>query len=174
MDRVFSLPNQTAESIVTKIVDEFISRFGCPLQIRSDMGKNVDRNLIRAVCDLLEITKTRTTPYRPRSNGQVERYNRLLLQMIRCHIQGSSHNWDVSLQQLAAAIRAMPNRSTGFSPNLMMLGREVFGPKDLLFRLYDQEGDQEPLAYVKKLLDILSRTHETARQHLKVAQEKQK
>ena len=170
----YALPNQTAESIVEKIVNEFIARFGCPLYLHSDQGKNVDGKLVRAICDLLEITKTRTTPYRPCANGQVERYNRLLLQMIRCCIQGSNKNWDKYLPQLAAAIRAMPNRSTGFSANLMMFGREVFGPRDLVFRLFDPETEQNQPEYVKQLQEILTKVHQVARDHLKVAQDRQK
>ena len=170
----YPLPNQSADSIVRKVVDEFIARFGCPLEIHSDQGRNVDGNLINAICELLEITKTRTTPYRPRGNGQVERYNRLLLQMIRCCVQDANRNWDRYLPQLAAAIRAMPNRNTGFSANLMMLGREVVGPRDLLFHLFEEQSGREPPAYVRELRDALSRTHEIARQHLRVAQERQK
>ena len=88
----YPLPDQSAESIVEKLVNEFIARFGCPLIIQSDQGRNVDGKLVRAICDLLEITKTRTTPYCPCANGQVERYNRLLLQMIRCCVQGANRD----------------------------------------------------------------------------------
>ena len=170
----YALPNQTAETIVEKVVNEFIARFGCPLYIHSDQGKNVDGKLVRAICDLLEITKTRTTPYRPAANGQVERYNRLLLQMVRCCVKGATRDWDKYLPQLAAAVRSMPNRSTGYTANLMMLGREVLSPRDLTFRLFDQAVDYDPPAYVRELLDILRAVHQKAREHLKVAQARQK
>ena len=45
--------------------------------------KNMDGNLVRQLCDLLEIRKTRTTPYHPSSNGQVERYNRVIKSQLR-------------------------------------------------------------------------------------------
>ena len=94
--------------------------------------------------------------------------------MIRCCVQGSNKNWDKFLPQLAAAVRAMPNRSTGFSANLMMLGREVFSPRDLLFKLVDENDNKEPPAYVQQLMDTLSKTHQIAREHLKVSQNRQK
>ena len=75
----FPLPHQTAEEIAKCVVDGFISRFGCPLEIHTDQGKNFDGNLLASVCELLHIIKKRTTPYRPCSDGQVERYNRTLL-----------------------------------------------------------------------------------------------
>ena len=69
------LPEISAETTAWTAIDHFFSRFGYPLQIHTDQGKNFDGNLFKAMCDLLQITKTRTTPYQPCSNGQVERYN---------------------------------------------------------------------------------------------------
>ena len=63
------------------VMDCFISRFGCPFEIDTDQGKNVDGKLFASVCKLLQVTRTRTTPYRPCSNGQVEQYNQTLLQL---------------------------------------------------------------------------------------------
>ena len=121
----FPLPQHSAELTAKQVVDGFISRFGCPLEIHTDQGRNFDGKVFHAVCELLQVTKTRTTPYRPCSNGQVERYNRTLLQLMRCFLKGNQTFWDEHLQQLAGAIRSTVNRSTGFTPNMMMLGREV-------------------------------------------------
>ena len=106
-----------------------------------DQGKNFDGKLFTSVCNLLQIVKTRTTPYRPRSNGQVERYNRTILQLIRCFLRGNQQMWDEHLQQLAGAIRSTINRNIGFTPNLMMLGREVMLPIDLMIGGLEQKYD---------------------------------
>jgi hypothetical protein len=39
-------------------------------------GRNFESSLFREMCELLHIHKSRTTPYRPSANGQVERCNR--------------------------------------------------------------------------------------------------
>ena len=67
-----AVPDQHAETVAWKFLTHFVVTFGCPLEVHSDQGKQFDGNLFKAFCDLLQITKTRTTPYHPASNGQVE------------------------------------------------------------------------------------------------------
>ena len=66
-----------------------MARFGCPLEIHTDQEKNFEIELFKEMCELLEICKTRTTSYGPSANGQVERYNRSIAQIIRsCIVVG--------------------------------------------------------------------------------------
>ena len=137
--------------------------------------KNMDGNLVRQLCDLLEIRKTRTTPYHPSSNGQVERYNRVILQMLRCYLKGRQHTWDIHLQQFAGAIRSNQNRQTGFSPNFMMLGREVTHPVEIMLgnsALNNPEKDQ--VDFISDLTNNMSKCHEIARENIGLAQCRQK
>ena len=119
------LPSQTAEITAQAAINEFFARFGYPFQIFTDQGRNFESALFKAVCDLLKIHKARTTPYRPSANGQVERQNRSLMDAVRCFVDNSQENWDEHLSQLAGAMRSCINRSTGFTPNMLMLGRET-------------------------------------------------
>jgi hypothetical protein len=165
---IHAIPDISAEQTARSAVDHMFSRFGAPLQIHTDQGKNFDGNVMKALCDLFRITKTRTTPYRPCSNGQVERYNRLLLQMIRCYLRAKDRTWDQDLQLLAGAIRAMEHRSTGYSANMMMLGTEVLQPIDILFRSAgEQFRNENPAEYVKHLRETLREVHELAAEKLR-------
>ena len=47
------LPEISAETKARMAVDDFFSRFGYPLQIHTDQGKNFDGNLFKAMCHLL-------------------------------------------------------------------------------------------------------------------------
>ena len=60
---------------------------------------------------------------------------------VRCFVSKQQNNWDEHLPQLAGAIRSSVNRSTGFTPNMLMLGREVNQPADLLYRTPDAKTD---------------------------------
>ena len=157
----------SAETMAQTAIDHFLSRFGYPLQINTDQGKNFDGNLFKAMCGLLRITKTRTTPYQPCSNGQVERYNRLLLQLICCYISTRQATWDEDLQLVAGAIRGMKNHATGYSANTMMLLADNFQPVNILMGV---EGammrDENPSEYLKRLRKTLQEVHCLAQEHL--------
>ena len=164
------LPSQTAEVTAHAAVQEFFTRFGCPFQIHTDQGRNFESQLFKAVCELLQIHKSRTTAYRPSANGQVERFNRTLMNAVRCFVS-AQNEWDKFLPQLAGALRSCVNRQTGFTPNMLMLGRETSQPMDLLFpepgKLDQYDGPEE---YVKSLRENTIRAHEAARTNLKTAQ----
>ena len=78
-----ALPDQTAELIARKFVNDWVAKFGVPVLLMSDQGSNFCSSLMSEVCRLLECAKMRTTPYHPSSNSQVERYCGMITRMIR-------------------------------------------------------------------------------------------
>ncbi|XP_063040269.1 uncharacterized protein LOC134435312 [Engraulis encrasicolus] len=171
----FAVPDQGAETTAKKLVYEFIARFGSPLELHTDQGRNFESCLFSSVCKLLQITKTRTTPYHPASNGQVERFNRTLLQMIRCYVDKDQKNWDEHLPLLTSAYRSSRHAVTGFTPNQLMLGRDVHQPHDIQSGTAEFKSDRMGVAdFLFHLKEDLEEAHQTARKHLRTAQERQK
>lgn len=127
------LLSQTAEETAKAAVNQFFSRFGCRFQVFTDQGGNFESTLFRAICEMLHIHKSRTIPYRPSANGQVERCNRTLMAAVRCFVGKNQRSWDQYLPQLSGALRASVNRSSGYTPSMMMLGREINLPAELMF-----------------------------------------
>ena len=93
----YAIPDQTANTVAEVVVKEFIARFGTPLEIHTDQGKNFESTLFQDICKLLEISKTRTTPYPPASNGMIERFNRTLVDMISLFVDKKQLNWDENI-----------------------------------------------------------------------------
>ena len=62
----FALPNQEAETIATVLIEEFISRFGVPVELHTDLGVSFECRLFREVCTLLGIRKTRCSVANPK------------------------------------------------------------------------------------------------------------
>ena len=69
-------PDQTAQTVAEVLLNQYITIFGAPRQIHTDQGRNFESELIKTLSQLLGVNKTRTTPYRPQSDGLVERFNR--------------------------------------------------------------------------------------------------
>ena len=88
---------------------------------------------------------------------------------VRCFVDGHQRNWDLSLAQIAEALRSSVNRSTSSTPNILMLGREVNQPVDLLFSV-TQESEVSPDEHVAELQRAIKLSHETARKPLKSTQ----
>ena len=61
----YGIPNQEAITVADKVVGEMFCRFSPPDQPHSDQGKQFESNLIAEICALLQIKKSRTTPYHP-------------------------------------------------------------------------------------------------------------
>ena len=89
--------------------------------------------LLRCV-ESLGISKTRTTAYNPKSDGMVERFNKTLINIVAMMIEPKRQqsDWDECLPYASFAYRCTPQESTGESPNMMVLGREVRLPVDLV------------------------------------------
>ncbi|CAK1601992.1 unnamed protein product [Parnassius mnemosyne] len=66
---------QEASTVADKLVHEVFCRFGVPLEIHSDQGRNFDSQIFQETCQVMGTHKTRTTYYHPQSNGMVERFN---------------------------------------------------------------------------------------------------
>jgi len=128
----FPLRNKEAETIARVPVEQVFSRFGIPLSILSDQGKEVDGRIMREVCRLFGIEKLRTTPYKPSTN-QVERFHRTLNSILGKTVAERQKDWDTRLVFALSAYRATRHRATGYSPTFLVLGRETRAPPDVIY-----------------------------------------
>jgi len=111
----FPLRNKEAETVAKVLVEQVFTRFGAPLSILSDQGKEVDGRKMNEVCRLFGIEKLRTTPYKPSTN-QVERFHRTMNSVLAETVAENQRDWDVRLPYVMAAFRATRHDTTGYSP----------------------------------------------------------
>ena len=145
------LPNMEAETVAQKFVHHFVCQFGVPDFLHTDQGKNFDSILMKEICRLLGMQKTRTSPYHPQSDGLVERLNRTLLSMVSTLAEEESKNWDLNLPLLMLAYRTSVQETTGASPYSLMFGRETRMPVDIMFGRPPEEPLTSPSQYALRL-----------------------
>ena len=126
------MPDQQAYTVADALVTNFFSRFGVPYVLHTDQGRDFESHLFQHICELLGVHKTRISPYRPQCDGLVERFNRTLQQMLASYVNGHRNDWDDHLPYMCMAYRSTVHESTKFSPNRLMLGREVNLPLDVM------------------------------------------
>ena len=117
----FAMPNMEATTVATLLVEEVIVRFGTPYVIHTDQRVQFESNLFQEVRRLLQIQKTRTTPYHPQSDGMVEQNNRTILTMLSAFVIEHQNDWDEHLPYILMTYRAAEHETTGNTPNYMML-----------------------------------------------------
>jgi len=171
----YALPNQEAETVANALIGGFISRFGVPEVIHTDQGRNFESRVFSEMCQRLGVEKTHTTPLHPQSDGLVERFNKTLAQQLAIVTAQHQKDWDTHLPLVLMACRSAVQDSTGCSPALLMLGRELRTPAEMAFGHPPGERGAGPgLDYARQLQDRLETAHEFARLQLESAGARQK
>ena len=170
----FPMPNMEAATVARIIVEEVVSRFGVPSSIHSDQGRQYESELFSEVCRVLQIKKTRTTPYHPQSDGMVERFNKTLATMLSAYVNEHHSDWDSYLPYVMMAYRASVHETTGFTPNYLMLGREVSTPLDIMYEMPNAVKYIPRNKWAWQLKERMEEAHKYVRENIKTAMVRQK
>jgi hypothetical protein len=102
------------------------SRFGFPLEITSDRGRQFVSALWDAIATALGSQVHHTTSYHPQPNGMVERFHKTLKNSLRARLQGS--NWMDELPWVLLGHRTTPKADLNASPAELVFGDSLLLP----------------------------------------------
>lgn len=163
----FPLPDEQAVTVAEVLASEWVYRYGAPQTLHSDQGRNFESEVFQKMCTLFGIEKTHTTPFRPQSDGQVERFNATLQKILATTAERCHWDWDLMIPYAVMAYRATKHSATSFTPNFMMFGREVSEPVDLVTGLPpDPDVNPSSPEYVQHLRKRLELAHQITRDAL--------
>ena len=109
---VVALPDQTAETTCRALMDRIILYHGPPKIIVTDRGSNFTSRLFNSLCKELKTKHKTTTAYHPQSNGMTERFNKMVVEMVRKYIDDGFKNWEEVLGPMASAYKNSVHSST--------------------------------------------------------------
>ncbi|CAG2216581.1 Retrovirus-related Pol polyprotein from transposon 297 [Mytilus edulis] len=133
----FPLPHKQAEKVAEKLVHEFISRFGIPLNSTPIKGEILRVKFLQKPC----------------SNGIIERFNATLEGMIRSFVNKNANDWDLHIGILMAAYRSTVHPAT--EKRLKMKEEEIKSAERKLRK--NEEGSRKQLKEKDDLIRTLER-----------------
>ena len=128
-------PMQTAKAPTTAFWSEFITNYGFPQKTLTDQGQIFESHMIKELHKLASIQKMQTTTYHPKTNGQCERFNQTLINMIGTFEAEVKQHWKDYLPTLGYAYAWAKNNATYFSPYYLMYAWKPKLPIDIKFGL---------------------------------------
>jgi len=133
----FPVRAHDAVTVARHLVERVFLVYGVPIQLLSDRGAEFEGSLMTEVCRLLEIDKIRTTSYKPSTNGALDRVHRTLNTMLGKIVSENQRDWDTHVVYILAAYNETEHSAMGYSPNMLVYGRELRFPNELLYNNVD-------------------------------------
>lgn len=150
----------TAETVATALASGWIQRFGIPLRITTDQGRQFESNLFRTLSNMAGMSHIRTTAHHPQANGMVERLHRQLKASLKCH---GDQKWTEALPWVMLGIRAAWKEDIKATTAELVYGTTLRLPGEYL-TTSAEVSDPTP-AYVERLRCRLAQLRPTPATH---------
>ena len=121
----------TESRIQSFVWKNIICRFGIPLTIISDNGRQFDSQAFRDFCSGLGIKNQFSSPRHPQANGQMEVTNRTLLKIIKTKLDDAKGASPEELPNVLWAYRTTARTPTGETPFRLTYGTEAVIPVEV-------------------------------------------
>lgn len=118
LSKTYVITNKTANNILDKLID-FINIYGVPKSIGTDNGKEFNNSLLKDFCMKKNITMVHGLPYKPHSQGVVERLHKTIRGgiILSKFVQQNKFNLEMCIDIINKIYNQTINTVTEFSPN---------------------------------------------------------
>ncbi|KAK8926277.1 hypothetical protein KSP39_PZI018153 [Platanthera zijinensis] len=163
------LAKVTSQVIRNFVSGEIICRHGLPQAIVTDNGPQFASEEFISFCTQLGIDLRFASVHHPRSNGQVEAANKVIVNLLKKKVENLKGSWVEQLPSVLWALRTTPNTATGETPFKLSHGCEAVLPVEFevrsprvaaaaegseAWRLENEEGLRLSLDMVEELRDV--------------------
>ena len=137
----------------------------------SDCGTEFVNEMISALCEVYKIRHIRTTAYHPQGNGQVERANKTIKDILAKVMPPKDNDWSHYLPSALFVLRTMRQQSTKFSPSELLHGHQIRHPFE---EIPPDLAPIDPADHAQTEFDRISEFRTKAHKFIKRAQDRQK
>jgi hypothetical protein len=130
-----------AQTISEFVYEDIICRHGIPMRMTSDRGTEFVNDLITILAEKYKIKHITTTAYHPQGNGQTERSNQTVKNILSKITRKG--DWDIYLPSALFVTRTMPNESTKFTPSELIYGHQMRQVVDKHITDHEDESDSD-------------------------------
>ncbi|XP_055507517.1 uncharacterized protein LOC129706906 [Leucoraja erinacea] len=164
----FPCPNMSAAKVI-KCLDQLFSFCGFPSYIHSDRGTSfMSKDLKDYLCNR-RIAISKTTPYHPIGNGQVERYNGIIWKAVKLALKLNDipdQQWECVLPDALHSIRSLLSTATNTPPHKRFFNFKrcsssgtslpswLTSPGPVLLHRYVRSNKNEPFVDEVELTDV--------------------
>jgi hypothetical protein len=121
---------------------EVVRQHGVPEAILSDRDSKFTSSFWQELWKLMGTKLPMSTAYHPQSDGQTERMNRLMEEILRSYVHDTGDDWDEHLTAAELAVNTSKQSSTQFTPFFLNFGREMHLPLDTAMSSVSQNPNQ--------------------------------
>ncbi len=166
----FATQVATAQLAAQILADEWICRHGAPKTVLTDRGSTFVADLTQDLLNIHQIKGVTTTAYHQQANGQCERFNKTLCNMLAMYVDEEQKNWDIYLKKVVSAYNLSIHETTKDTPFKLHYGRDPRIPSGLMDHLDDDDPMQDSYQeYNWKMRLALERIYAPARRNMDLA-----
>ena len=122
------LANNEGKSVTALLKKKIFSRFGTPRAVISDGGSHFCNKLFKGLLEKYGVCHNVTTPYHPRTSGQVEVSNREVKQILANMVNASRTDWSRRIDDALWDYRTTHRTPIGMSSHQHVYGKTCHLP----------------------------------------------
>jgi hypothetical protein len=168
---VIAIPDKSAPTVANQLMINWFCRYGTPIQIHSDNGKEFVNNLAKELFTLLDIKHTTTTPAHPQCNAQVEVFNKTVAKYLSSFVDSTTLDWESYIPALMFSYNTSYHSTIATTPFELLYGMKARTPT---FPASDVERKFYGESFASERLQILEKARQIAKQHTEENQAKYK
>lgn len=117
-----------AQEIARLICQNVVKDFGMPSEVLSDRGRHFHNKFWGHLCKYAGVTQKLSSAYHPQTDGQTERVNRVLEEMLRHYVTSDHTDWDKHLWAAEFAVNNSWQETVRATPFFLNYGRHPRPP----------------------------------------------